>query len=48
MSEEITAAKAEKRKVKFSSPKEPNPNDKLMPMTSKVPRARCLSSLGLK
>lgn len=44
----ITAAKAEKRITQFSSPKEPNPNDKLMPMTSKVPRARCFSSLGLK
>ena len=44
----ITAARAEKIRVQFGCPKESNPNDKLMPITSNVPRAKCLSSFGLK
>ena len=44
----ITIAKADKTKAQFFCPNAPNPNDKLMPITSNVPRAKCLSSLGLK
>jgi hypothetical protein len=44
----ITAASAEKTTAQFDAPKEPNPKDKLMPMTSSVPNPKCLSSFGLK
>ena len=44
----IIAARAEKTKAQFAAPKESNPKDKLMPITSSVPKPRCFISLGLK